>query len=362
MSPSAARSSCSARARASRGRPGSFLSGLLLAFLFVARTAAAGAPELPDTVFFKNGDRLIGDVNYLTLGELNIDPPEGDKHNVKWEEIQHLLTGKLWNIRTADGHQYRGRFKKSPMSGLLVIQTDYDTLDVKMADVTWFTELKNGWWTRADGNVSFGLSYQNANELAQWTLSSRVQYLVGKERLELREYSVRNIQPGIETVRVDQVNLSWMHDLSGRLAIGPQGGYESNSELNIDSRYKASLMLASRILLKVRMTNILMAGGQLNAEKSSEGDDQNEAEAFLGNRMQMNFLSHEFELYADTYAYFGLTVKGRTRVTTDITFSVEMIDDWKLGIEFYDQYDTKPPNATESLNDFRVSTTVGWSF
>jgi len=359
MSPSAARSSCSARARASRTALGFALAFLLMA---CAGVAAAGAPELPDTVYFKNGDRLIGDVNYLSLGELNLDPPEGDKHNVKWEEVQHLITRKIWNIRTADGHQYRGSFRKSPMSGLLVIQTRYDTLDVKMADVTWFTELKTGWWTRADGSVSFGLSYQNANELAQGTLSSRVQYLVGKERLEFRQYSVRNFQPGVEDVRVDQFNLSWMHDLSGRLAIGPQGGYESNSELNLDERWKGSLMLASRILLKVRMTNIMMAGAQLNAEKSTEGDDRNEAEAFLGNRMQMNFLSHELEMYADTYAYFGLTVKGRTRVTTDITLSVEVVDDWKLGIEFYDQFDTKPPNATESLNDFRVSTTVGWSF
>jgi hypothetical protein len=332
---------------------------LLLLPLVLAVRPAHAAKEEPDTLYFKNGDRLIGDVDLLLLGEVTIDPPEMDKVNVKWEEIQRISTAKMWNIRTVDGRQYRGRFRRNAMSGMVSIATPTDTIMTKMSDVSYFTELKGHWMSRADGYLSFGLSYQNANELAQGTLSSRVNYNVGRERIELRQYSVRNFQPGVEDIRVDQVGLSWMHDVTGRWAVGPQIGYESNSELNIDQRYKASLLIANRVILHLRMSNILMAGDQGNLERSAEGEHTTENELFVGNRLQMNFLSHDLELRADTFANFGTTVKGRTRLLADVTFSAKVVGDWKLGIEFYDQYDSKPPDADEAINDFRVSNDGG---
>jgi len=46
----------------------------------------------------------------------------------------------------------------------------------------------------------------------------------------------------------------------------------------------------------------------------------------------------------------------------DISFSAKVIGAWKLGIEFYDQYDSKPLVGTEPLNDYRVATTVNYTF
>ena len=359
MCTSAARSSSSVRARAFKPSTTGVVVALVLAGL-LAGGSVFGA-EKPDTLHFKNGDRLIGDVKTLTLGEVTIDPPQMDKVNVKWEEVRRLSSDRTWNIRTSDGRQFRGQFRASPMSGLLRIETLVDTVEVLMSNVSEFTEMKPGWWERADGNFSFGFSYQKANELAQLSFSSRVQYLVGRERLELRLYGVSNVQPGVEKVRQDQASLFWMHDVTGRWAVGPVIGYEANSSLNLDSRWRASAQVANRVILEGRMADIVMGGLQYNNE-TSEGDERIEYELFLGNRIQTNFLRKEFHLYADTYAHFGLTVKGRTRVTADITASVEVIDDWTIGIEFYESYDSKPPNSTESLNDYRTGLTVGWTF
>jgi hypothetical protein len=337
------------------------LRRFLLVGLALCAAAVAHAAETPDTLYFKNGDRLIGDVKTLTLGEVTIDPPEMDKVNVKWEEIARFTSDRTWNIRTANGRQFRGRFRPSAMSGLMTIEALEDTVQVSMHDVSEFTEMKPGWWDRADGNLSLGYSYQKANDLSQLSFSSRVKYLVGKERLELRLYGITSIQPGVDDVRQDQASLNWMHDVTGRWAVGPTSGYERNSSLNLDSRWRASVMVANRVVLEGRMSDIVLGGYQYNLE-TSEGEEREEAELFVGNRVQTNFLRKEFQLYADTYANFGLTVKGRTRITIDVTASVEVIDDWTVGVEFYDQYDSKPPHSTESLNDYRTGLTVGWTF
>ena len=134
------------------------------------------------------------------------------------------------------------------------IEAIEDTVSVTMDDISEFTEMKPGWWDRADGNVSLGYSYQKANELSQLSFSSRVKYLVGRERLEMRLYGITSIQPGIEDVRQDQASLNWMHDITGRWAVGPTGGYETNTSLNLESRWRASLMVANRVILEGRMT------------------------------------------------------------------------------------------------------------
>lgn len=353
MCTSAARSCSSVSRRASRR-----VALLVAAFLCVAAAAHA---ETPDTLYFKNGDRLIGDIKTLTLGEVTIDPPEMDKVSVKWEEIRRFASDRNWNIRTADRRQFRGRFRPSPMGGIMKIEAIEDTVQVRMQDISEFTEMKPGWWDRADGNLSFGYSYQKANELSQLSFSSRIKYMVSRERLELRLYGITSIQPGIEDVRQDQASLNWMHDVTGRWAAGPTAGYETNSSLNLESRWRASFMVANRVILEGRMSDIFMGGYQYNLE-TSEGEEREESELFLGNRVQTNFLRKEFQLYADTYAHFGLTVKGRTRFTVDVTASVEVIDDWTVGVEFYDQYDSKPPNSTESINDYRTGLTIGWTF
>ena len=333
---------------------------LLVAFALCA-AAVAHAAENPDTLYFKNGDRLIGDVKTLSLGEVTIDPPEMDKVNVKWEEVSRFSSDRTWNIRTANGRQFRGRFRPSQMSSMMRIEAIEDTVVVAMHDISEFTEMKPGWWDRADGNLSLGYSYQKANELSQLSFSSRVKYFVGHERLELRLYGISSIQPDVDNVRQDQASLLWMHDITGRWAAGPGGGYETNSSLNLDSRWRGTFMVANRVVLEGRMSDIFLGGYQYNLE-TSEGEEREESELFLGNRVQTNFLRKEFQLYADTYAYFGLTVKGRTRFTADVTASVEVIDDWTVGVEFYDNYDSKPPNSPEGINDYRTGLTVGWTF
>ena len=49
-------------------------------------------------------------------------------------------------------------------------------------------------------------------------------------------------------------------------------------------------------------------------------------------------------------------------MNADVNFSSKVIGSWKLGVELYDEYDSKPPLGGDSVNDYHVATTLNDEF
>ncbi|HMC96430.1 MAG TPA: hypothetical protein VKG92_02155, partial [Flavobacteriales bacterium] len=68
------------------------------------------------------------------------------------------------------------------------------------------------------------------------------------------------------------------------------------------------------------------------------------------------------EVTIDLAGYYGLTIRDRARFTTTSTLRYEIVRDLQLGLEFYEQYDSKPLHGGPALNDFRMATTMSYVF
>ncbi len=60
--------------------------------------------------------------------------------------------------------------------------------------------------------------------------------------------------------------------------------------------------------------------------------------------------------------HFDPILSDRFRFQTSATVRYEVVRDLQLGVEFYEQYDSRPLDGGAALNDFRVATTIGYVF
>ena len=316
-----------------------------------------------DTIQLFNGDRVVAEMKDLKLGLLRLSTDYMSTVYVQWDQIQTLRTTKRWYVRLRSGAYYDGYLAPSAQLDHLYILTGMDSIHVSLIDITTLYRLNKGIWPRMDGSLSAGFSYQSSNELSQLTLGGNTTYRGDQGNVGLSFNSITTTQPEVDDNRKQDVALSGQRNLWGRWTAGVAAGVESNTELDLDLRLRANASLGNYVLLAVHASNLIGGGLQGNVEKSGTGVDSQNYELFLGDQLRVkHYRFPELDVTLDVAGYYGLTIQDRYRLSSDLKFRYEVISDLQIGLEFYEQYDSKPLDGGPALNDFRIATTVSYTF
>ena len=316
-----------------------------------------------DTIHLFNGDRVVGDIKDLKLGLLRVKTDYMAYIYVEWDQIQTIRTNKRWYIRLRSGAYFDGTLAASPRLDHLYIVTEGDSIHVNFIDITTIYRLNQGAWARTDGSLNAGYSYQKSNGLSQLNLSGNATYRAERSAVNLDFSSNSSTQTDVEDNRKQDFSLGVEQNLWGRWTTAFVVGAESNTELDLDLRLRANVSLGNYILLTVHSSNLIGGGLQGNLEQSGGGEASENYELFLGDRFR--FKTYRFpkaEVTIDLAGYYSLTIVDRWRFTTTTTLRYEVIRDLQLGVQFYEQYDSKPLDGGEALDDFRIATTIGYVF
>lgn len=333
-----------------------------LLLLALCRPFAAHAQK-NDTIHLYNGDRVVGEMKDLKLGLLRLNTDYMSYVYIQWDQVQTVRSNKRWYIRLHSGSYYDGHLAASPMLDHLYIVRDADSIHVNLIDITTLYRLNKGIWPRTDGSLNAGYSYQKSNELSQLSLNGNATYRADHGSVTLSFSSITTTQPELEDNRKQDISLGGEQNLWGRWTAGLNGGAESNTELDLDLRLKINAFLGNYVLLSTHATNLIGGGAQANRERGGSGQNSDNMELFLGDRFR--FKTYRFpkaEVTMDLAGYYGLTIKDRLRASASVYLRYEVIRDLQIGLEFYEQYDSKPLDGGPELNDFRIATTVGYTF
>jgi hypothetical protein len=273
-----------------------------------------------------------------------------------------VRSDKRWYVRLRNGAYFDGTLAPSPMLDHLYI-VDGDSIHVNLIDITTLYRLNQGIWPRTDGSLNAGYSYQKANDLSQFTLSGNATYRADRSAVTLSFSSITTVQTEVDDNEKQDVSLGYERNLWGRWTSGFSVGAEKNTELDLDLRLRANAMLGNYVLLTVHASNLVGGGAQANLEQSGGGEASENYELFIGDRFR--FKTYRFpkaEATLDLGGYYGLTIRDRWRFATSATLRYEVIRDLQVGLEFYDQYDSKPLDGGSSLNDYRFAMTLGYIF
>ena len=332
----------------------------VLLALLLPRAAQA---QKTDTIHLFNGDKIVGEMKDLQLGLLRVKTDYMSQVYIEWDQIQTVRTTKRWYVRMRSGAYFDGYLHASPMLDHLYVVTNGDSIHLQLIDITTLYRLNKGIWPRTDGSLNAGYSYQKSNGLSQLNLSGNAVYRGDRSSVNFTFSSITTVQPEVEDNRKQDVSCSYEKNLWGRWTSALGVGAESNTELDLDLRLRANALVGNYVLLTVHASNLVGGGIQANLEQSGGGEASENYELFFGDRFR--FKTYRFpkaEVTIDLAGYYGLTIKDRYRFQTTATLRYEVVRDLQLGVEFYDQYDSKPLDGGAALNDFRVATTVGYVF
>jgi hypothetical protein len=334
-----------------------------LFLLFALLVPCTLRAQKTDTIHLYNGDKIVGEMKDLKLGLLRVTTDYMATVYIEWDQIQTVRTDKRWYVRMRSGAYFDGSLAASPMLDHLYVVSDGDSIHVNFIDITTLYRLNQGIWPRTDGSLNAGYSYQKNNGLSQLNLNGNALYRADRSTVNLTFSSITTVQPEVQDNRKQDVGLGYEQNLWGRWTSGIGVGAESNTELDLDLRLRMNLNLGNYVLLSTHASNLIGGGVQVNREQSGGGEGSDNYELFLGDRFR--FKTYRFpkaEVTLDMGGYYGLTIRDRWRFAGTVYLRYEVIRDLQLGVEFYEQYDSKPLDGGPSLNDWRVATTVGYVF
>jgi hypothetical protein len=327
------------------------ISGLLL-LLFVS---LIGVAQKTDKVYLKNGDVLTGEIKYMKFAMLKYDIDGPGKIDVKWEYIVQIRSDKIFQVTMKDGE-------------VLVVKLDtffFNLSKATLENIIEIVRIKDKFLKRMDGDINLGFNYAKSNSILQFNLNSTITYRIPKNEFTSKINSVITHSSSDSTASKKQdIMFDYYRKLKNSFYINTLVGWQQNTELGLLNRFVIPFV-GGKILLNSNHQRLLTgAGFNYNLEQSTGNElyTSNIESMFI---IQFKEFRYSFpKLSIDTrFALFpSLSDWGRVRMGFNITSKVEIFKDFNVGLNFYDEFDNRPPSGAASKNDFGVNFTIGYFF
>jgi len=190
-------------------------------------------------------------------------------------------------------------------------------------------------------------------------------YRIPKLELGIRLNSVvTNQGSDSDFTKKQDATFSIMKALDKRFYLGGNFGWQQNTELGLANRFLLNGVFGMEPLANNHNRLLVATGLSYNVEQSVQGTGYsgNLDALFLAEYKRFYYSSPKLSIDADYIVYPALTNWGRVRMEVDIDVSVEIFKDFLVGLSFYDNFDSRPPEGAFSKNDFGVNFKVGYQF
>jgi hypothetical protein len=319
-----------------------------------------------DTLYFRNGDRISGEIRKYKYGYLTYKTYGVGTVDVKYDKISTFFSRKSFDIIMKEGSRRFGSFDTSNVDQVVKIITTNDTLLTPFIEIVEFTPIKKRFWSRLSGSIDLGFSYTKANTISQLTFSSDVKYTERNYLVRMNLYSLNSIQTNQDNLRTQKndATLYYYRRLRGNWLGFGSGSAEQNSELGLQLRLQTGAGIANEIIHTNSNNLITGVGFFYNSETSTDTTGQRINYDLSASVQYRLFLFHrpEISLTSTLYVFPSLSVKNRYRLNYDIDFQFKIIADMYLSFSFYINYDSKPPSTGSATDDYSFTSSFGYKF
>jgi len=335
------------------------LAVALLSGCFCAQT---WGHEKTDTLTLYNGDHITGELKTLYGGIATLDTDALGLVKVEWKHVSRVESNYHYDIRLSDGTRYFAGIEETVVAGQIkILNEEGEHTSIEMLDIVELRSVEDSLLDRIDIYLSAGYSYNKASSVAQTTLNTDISY---------EDENTRNALSGRITLTDTETNItnSTKWDLSRDVWTDRSqfyrtfyGRFEKNDELALDSRYTAGGGLGRYWIDTQKLRWVGSAGIQVLTEKSTDGERQESAEAFLSTSFSAwRFDTPELDLELKFNLYPSLSETKRVRADTDIRIRWELVEDLFWDITAFATYDNKA--GTDHEIDYGITAGIGWKY
>ncbi|MGE5358267.1 MAG: DUF481 domain-containing protein [Bacteroidales bacterium] len=341
--------------------------GLAAVLLALVGPSPAHAQNLPqaktDVVVLSNGDRMTGDIKYLSQGKLSFDMSSTGIVSIKWNRVVALTTAWLFEVETATGERLIGTIAPGAPETLVVTTEAGDRQTLAVESIVGLQPIRKSFFSRLDGAIDLGGSYTQSSGVAQlWINFYTKARRPGFEwRISFDDYVT--FQEGASTSEQLTSSFSYARYVSNRWAVFGLAQLERNPDLGFDIR-SSLIGGAERVLLRSNRSDMTLAAGLgVAEERPTEGEAETQLPALLGFRHSLFIYDFpKTTLETKFFAYPVLNQWGRWRIRADGTIKREIFKDFTVGLTIYESFDSNPSTADAKRNDVGTTLSIGYIF
>lgn len=334
----------------------------LVIILLTGVCAACGQGK--DSLYLNNGQILIGDIKGIDLGILTIDDVDLKLVKIKLYKIRRLQSAHVFKIETNSRKGYYGRLISDSVAGKVVIVSASERVSVWLTEINELIPLDRSVLGRLDGNLTVGFSYSKSSGIGQVNLSSSVLYLARRFEHQLTATGLYSIDSaGLSRDREDVALFSTYSFTPTWFAAGAVN-YQRNLELSISRRFQEMIGGGNKIVLQKELQLLLITGLTFTQEVSTEGVSRG---LLLEWPVMFRFNFFRFrhpniQISTSQTFYTGITEAGRFRFDGSTGFSWELVTNFSLSLNFYNNYDSRPPGNSKGNADFGTVVGITYKF
>jgi hypothetical protein len=318
----------------------------------------------PDSVVFKNGNYIVGEVKSMDRGVMKMETPFSDSDfAIEWSEISELYFTSYFLITLTDGRRFNGTVETSQIGEIRVIEEDGNETITTHRSVVFLDGVDKGFWSQLYASIDIGLDLTKANNFQQLSTRSTLGYRAERCNLDGAYNTLNSTQNDTDPIQRTDGSVGFTYFLPKDWYFITSLDFLSNTEQRLELRSTVKAGLGKYIMRTNRKYWGFSAGVNYNNENFSSDDaDRNSMESFLGTELNLYDIG-DLSLLTKLVAYPSLTESGRIRsdFSIDTKYEMPFDDDFYIKVGLTLNYDNQPvQEATDT--DYVFRTGFGWQW
>ncbi len=335
---------------------------LRITLVFIIIAYATGYAQI-DTLLLDTNTIIVGEVKSMTRGVLTIETNYSDSDfTIEWLEIKKIYTQSVFLTSLTDGSRIVGSLRSNEGNSITIIDREGAVeTEVQIPDIVFLQPLNEGFSSRLDAAVDFGLSFTKANNLKQFTFGANIKYTEDKWSALINANILRSTQDNAANIRREDASFVFNYFLPKDWYLSPQVSLLSNTEQLLDLRTIVSMGVGKYFVNTNKMYWGVLTGLSYNNERfSSDAQDRSSVEGIIGTELNM-FDMKDLSVITRLITYPSLSESGRWRVDWNFDLKYDLPLDFyvKTGITL--NYDNQP-TAGASDSDYYWKLAFGWEW
>ena len=313
-----------------------------------------GWGQKTDQVLLKNGNTITGEIKNMKFAKLSYDVDGPGTISIKWEHVVKISSDKTFQVTMQNGD-------------VLITRLDsvfFDQPSITLDSIIEIVRINDRFIQRLDGSINLGFNYAKSNSDLQFNFNSSITYRKPKAEFNFRLNSVITDNATDTMTKKQDVTFDFYRKLENSFYLNVLLGWQQNTELGLENRFILPVV-AGKILLNNNHQRLLTGAGLSgNLEQSSGSPDYSTSleGMLIISFKEFKYSTPKISIDARVAIFPGISDWGRLRMSFNVSSKIEIFKDFNVGLNFYDDFDNRPPDGALSKNDFGINFTIGYEF
>ncbi len=332
---------------------------LYIAFTFIFLAQLSFAQK--DSLVFKNGNYMTGEIKSMTKGVLQVETDYSDSDfKIEWKDVAYIHSEQNFNFYLIDGRRLSGKISIDTANNGINVLTEEGTISIQLDQITEVSTFDVKIIDRISASIDFGYSITKANTLQQLSLRSNVSYTARKWKIYGSVNTIRSSQENAPTTTRTDGAIGLDYFLNKNYFARIKNDFLSNDEQDLELRSVTSVGLGKFIVRTNKLYWNILIGTAYNNEAYIVNDSLNKSsqEGLIATEFNA-FDTGDLSLSTSIVAYPSFTESGRVRSDFKFDLKYDLPLDFYIGLGATVNYDNQPVEGA-SDTDYVLQTTFGW--